>query len=455
LNADQPYEGPPYGLLPRTLLRSIARSPTREITLEGLIGSQYYCIQSGTQEEFSPVPVRSSVISPSPESRVAGHFLQEDNLVAWLQRLVRHPSEQSDFHEKDPAIARFIQQCAAPLLSEIGLACRYDRTGNLIAEIGPRSDRSILFVGYAMTHPAAGMADPFSATIVQTPRGAAVRGRGVAEQKTALAALFGALAETARAPRLDGRLTVALTTAGETGRHDAVESVMGEIECVPQFAIVCIGTNNRVAVGNKGRIDFDVLVKGKASHSSAPWQGVNAISGAWRILQALASLKLETPDHPHFGEATLTPTAIESAPRATHTVPDRVRMTFDRRLLPGENPEQAYAAIRDVIKLEPPWEVECRLGPVMYPNEISDDGPLAGVLGAAFRRAGQPAPERFYCNFALDAGYFARRGIEAVMLGPGEVDQFHSSEEHVLLSDLVAMANVYYRVIEQCLVPNG
>src|SRR5262249_13022255 len=264
---------------------------------------------------------RSSVMSSAPKDQPAGYFLREDNLVAWLQRLVSHPSEQSDLQEKDPAIARFIQECAAPLLGEIGVAYRYDRMGNLIAEIGPRSDRSILFVAYAMTHPAASMADPFSATIVTTPRGAAVRGRGVAEQKTALAALFSAVAQAARDLRLDGRLTIALTTAGETGRHHAVDGGMRGVEVLPQFVVICIGTNNRVAVGNKGRIDFDVLVRGKASHSSAPWQGVNAISGAWRVLQALESLKLEAPDHPHFGPTTLTPTAIESEPHATHTVP--------------------------------------------------------------------------------------------------------------------------------------
>jgi acetylornithine deacetylase len=395
---------------------------------------------------------QASVILSGRASPALGRFMREDDLLVWLQRLVRHPSEQSDMQEKDPAIARFIRECAAPLLSEMGVAYRFDGMGNLIAEIGPKSDHSILFVAYAMTHPAASMPDPFSATIIETSRGAAVRGRGVAEQKTALAALFGALAEIVHQPHLNGRLTIALTTAGETGRHDAIDSVMREIECIPQFAVVCIGTNNRIAVGNKGRIDFDVLVKGRASHSSAPWQGVNAMSGAWRILQALENLKLGVPDHPHFGAATLTPTAIESAPRATHTVPDLIRMTFDRRLLPGEHPEQAYAAIRDAIKLDKPWDVECRLGPVMYPNEISENGPLAGKLQAAFQRAEQPTPEHFYCNFALDAGYLARKGIEAVMLGPGEVDQFHSSEEHVLISDMVAMAKVYYRMMEQCLV---
>jgi acetylornithine deacetylase len=381
-----------------------------------------------------------------------GRFIRQDTLVACLQRLVSHPSEQSDLLEKDPAIARFIKECAAPLLTDAGIAIRYDDMGNLIAEIGPASERSILFVSYAMTHPAASMREPFSPSIINTPRGQALRGRGVAEQKTALAALFGAVMEIAHHPRLAGRSTVVLATAGETGRHDAVECAMSSLHSKPQYAVVCIGTNNRVALGNKGRIDFDVLIKGKASHSSAPWHGVNSIAGAWRVLRAFESLELDAPQHPHFGPATLTPTAIESFPRATHTVPDLVRMTFDRRLLPGENPEHVFAAIQKAVAVELPWELEYRAGPVMYPNEISENGALYAIIRSAFSRSGLGEPERFYCNFALDSGYFGRMGIESVMLGPGEVDQFHSNEEHVLLADMTAMANVYYRMMEECLV---
>jgi len=259
------------------------------------------------------------------------------------------------------------------------------------------------------------------------------------------------VAEIAAQGPLPGRLIFALTTAGETGRHDAVESVLRSIDRAPRFAVICIGTNSRVAVGNKGRIDFDAVVKGKASHSSAPWNGVNAISGARRLLERLEGLDLKAASHPAFGPATLTATAIDSSPKATHTVPDAVRITFDRRLLPGEEPERAFAQIRAAVALEHPWQVEFRPGPVMYPNEISTDGPLFRKLAEAFDQSGHGRPEPLYCNFALDAGYFARRGIEAVMLGPGEIDQFHSSEEHVLISDLVAMAQVYRAVIDNCL----
>ena len=92
---------------------------------------------------------------------------------------------------------------------------------------------------------------------------------------------------------------------------------------------------------------------------------------------------------------------------------------------------------------------------MMHANEISVEGKFFKKLCAGFAAAGKSNPQHFYCNFALDAGYLARAGIEAVMLGPGEVDQFHSNEEHVLISDLVIMSNVYYGIIDQCLGHNS
>jgi acetylornithine deacetylase len=85
----------------------------------------------------------------------------------------------------------------------------------------------------------------------------------------------------------------------------------------------------------------------------------------------------------------------------------------------------------------------------MYPNEVADDGPLMTLLRAAYADAGLGAAEKVVCNFALDAGYFGHRGIEAVMLGPGEIDQFHSEEEHVQVSDMLDMARVYHALIAQ------
>jgi len=373
-------------------------------------------------------------------------------LIPLLQAFVQFPSQQTDLQESDPEVQAFIRECAGPRLAALGLDIEYDDMGNLIATAGPAdAERSLMFVGYAMTHPAARMQNPFAAELIDTPRGQAVRGRGVAEQKTALAAAIGAVEGFLAQGKPQGRLVFTLLTAGETGRHDAIASVMQRLARPPQYAVVCIGTDSKVALGNKGRIDFDVVVGGKTSHSSVPWEGVNAIAGACRVISQLESLDLGVPDHPAFGPATLTPTAVSSSPRATHTVPDTVRVTYDRRLLPGEAPQKALAAIQAALKPQAPWTLECELGPVMYPNELSTDSRFYKHLDAAYRKVTGDSAPGFYCNFALDAGYFSRSGIPAIMLGPGEVAQFHSSEEQVLVEDLVRMSKVYYALIEDCL----
>ena len=375
--------------------------------------------------------------------------VSEEMLVPLLQRLVRHPSEQSTLQEADPAVTGFIRNCAAPAMGELGIdRLRYDAMGNLIAEAGPAGTSCpLVFVTYAMTHPAAAMPDPFLATVVDTPAGPAIRGRGVAEQKTALAAALAAIAE-ANAAGLSRRLALMLLTSGETGRHDAAASALDALGAEPDHAIVCLGTDSRIGAGNKGRVDVEVTVRGRAAHSSMPWNGVDAIAGARRCLDALEAFDAGVPDHPLFGPATLTATSIRSFPDATHTVQDRVEMTFDRRLLPGEDPEAAYAAVAAALPDAGPCSVECRRGPLMYPNELAADSPLMALLERAYADTGLGAA-KVVCNFALDAGYFARRGIESVMLGPGRIEQFHSRDEHVLVSDMLEMARIYLALIRR------
>jgi acetylornithine deacetylase/succinyl-diaminopimelate desuccinylase-like protein len=381
---------------------------------------------------------------------VTEYLLSEQAMVPLLQRLVRYPSVQTELQEEDPGVKAFITDCVAPEIAALGLGSgRYDGMGNLIVELGPAdADRSILFATYAMTHQAGRMTDPFAATIIDTDAGPAVRGRGVAEQKTAMTAALTAIADAHREGPA-GRIILTVLSAGETGRHTAIESVCGALDDVPDVAIICLGTDSRIGAANKGRIDVDISVSGKSAHSSTPSAGIDAIEGARQCLNALHGLDLGVADSPVFGAATLTPTAIRSGPTATHTVQDMAELTFDRRLLPGEDPDAAFAFIRDALPKDGPWEVDCRRGPFMYPNEVADDGPLMTLLRGAYADAGLGEAEKVICNFALDAGYFGHRGIEAVMLGPGEIDQFHSEEEHVQVSDMLSMAWVYYALIER------
>ena len=269
-----------------------------------------------------------------------------------------------------------------------------------------------------------------------------MRGRGATEQKGALAAAIEAfLAFVQKEPRI--RAVFALSTAGETGRHDAAESILASLGRVPEVCIVAIGTGGKVAVANKGRLDVHIEVKGKASQSSTPWLGVDAIRGAHAVIERLGRLDLGPQSYPLLGKPTLTPTAIRSWPEATHTIQDRVAMTWDRRLLPGQDPEPALRAIAQALQDLGPWSIEVHAGALQFPAELPADGAFLRCAREGSRRMGLAEPQTFVSHGCVDSGLFARRGCEAAMWGPGEQAMWHTDEERLPVSALKQSAAAY------------
>ena len=154
---------------------------------------------------------------------------------------------------------------------------------------------------------------------------------------------------------------------------------------------------------------------------------------------------------PGLGQATLTPTAVRSWPEATHTVQDEVRLVFDRRLLPGDDPQAAFAAIAAAADIGDPWQVKSEFGPFMYPAEIAPDGAFMRAVNGGCRRMGLPPPPTFHSHGALDAGLFCSKGAESAMWGPGAIEQWHSEDERIAVADLVTGAGAYLGMIEDYL----
>ena len=103
-----------------------------------------------------------------------------------------------------------------------------------------------------------------------------------------------------------------------------------------------------VGIGHKGAIWGEITILGKQAHGSAPQLGVNAIEAMASYLSDLHEHlrpKLETritdygvtPDNPR---STLSFDTIRGG-HATNIVPDRCTVTFNRRLIPGEDLDQA------------------------------------------------------------------------------------------------------------------
>jgi acetylornithine deacetylase len=290
------------------------------------------------------------------------------------------------------------------------------------------------------------MKHPFSGALVDgKPFGIASQcavGRGACEQKGSLAGMIYAAAILARAQvALSAPLIVAVSLAGETGRHDAAEFILQNDAVGARSAIIGLGTGNRVCLGNKGRVDVEIIVRGKSAHSSMPEKGVNAVDGFRRVLERLDRLPLGA--HPRLGSATLTVTQIRSGPDLSHTIPDVCRAVLDRRLLPGEDPTAALRDIRDALKEVTGWSIEVTGGAFMYPSEVAHDCGLAAATARSVREVTKKEAESFYSPAALDAGFLNRTGIETIMFGPGDLRFAHTDGEAVSLQEVRDAAKIY------------
>ena len=252
-----------------------------------------------------------------------------------LQALLRVPSPQTELLEDEPQLRAFIEVALLPRVQELGMRVRQDAMGNLIAETGDaHSSRSMMLVSHAMNQPASTMPDPYGARVIDgRPHGLpgdAVLGKGASEQKGTMAAMLHAIEAVHRAGiPMQGRLAFICCVSGETGNPAAIRHVV-EHEGVRADLAFVYGNHLKVQLGNRGRVDIKVIVRGAASHSSRPQEGANAVTGAMEVLRRLATDMPPMRTHAQLGNAWLTCNRIESFPRSTHTVQDHLERACDK-----------------------------------------------------------------------------------------------------------------------------
>jgi acetylornithine deacetylase/succinyl-diaminopimelate desuccinylase-like protein len=262
-----------------------------------------------------------------------------------------------------------------------------------------------------------------------------VLGKGASEQKANMAAMLIAMeAALGSGVALEGRLVHACCVSGETGSHAAIRSVI-EGEGVRADLAYLGGTSLMTTLGNRGRVDVFITVHGAPTHSSRPEDGANAITGAMEVIRRLASEITLDRTHPPLGRQTLTINRIRSFPESTHTIQASCDLTIDRRLLPGEDPDAAFAEIAAVARGIEAWpdpasgkrfRVAAKLGPFMYPSLVTTESEVVQELFAASRLTLGVEPETFYSPAAFDQGYLNHVGIPTVNWGPGEYKFAHT-----------------------------
>ncbi len=341
----------------------------------------------------------------------------EEFLLTLLQSPTQVPLGETEVQPGDERIVDAVEKVVVPRLEELGPdeIRRHDK-GDVVARFGPDADDGVLLQTYIVSQHANLMDPPSSSRLEGSglgPDGTRAVGQGATQNKGAMAAAFAALLGNERPAR---PVWLAVNTEGRSS-HEGSMRIIDDLGVKAACGIIAFGTDMKVSLGNRGRVDIEIRVKGESSHSSQPWLGHNPIEEAADVIARLRTVPLPE-EHAILGRASATPYRFACHPVAPHTIPADVLLVVDRRLLPGEEATEAVEGVRYHLS-GGSAQVEIAAGVSMLPAEVDPHHSVVGALLRASKAEGR-APETFWSLNAFDAGYACSKGIPTPMFGPGK-----------------------------------
>jgi putative selenium metabolism hydrolase len=383
------------------------------------------------------------------------------SLTELAQDLVRTPSVSG----RENAIAALLADAMRRAgFHEVWL----DRMGNVIGRYGSGNGPKLLFDGHLDTtdvgNRSAWPRDPFGGEI----ENGILYGRGASDMKGGLAALvYGVKLLADSHTQLNGDLYVACVVQQEPCEGMAIRTLIEEGGLQPNYVVLAEPTNLGIYLGHRGRVELQLTTYGRAYHSADPDKGVNAISGAARLVFGIELLASQLLSDPSLGQGSLAVTQISSAGNGVNTIPDRCCLLVDRRLTLGETEARAVTEIQQVIRREgvnadidtAAYETTsytgyiCRGRKYFPPWLTVEKEPLVRAVARVAERVLGYHPRLGTWSFSTDGTYtMGLAGIPTVGFGPGDERYAHTAEEQIRLADVAEASRVYAQLAVELLV---
>jgi len=269
-------------------------------------------------------------------------------------------------------------------------------------------------------------------------------GRGSSDMKAGVAAML--VAARAFAGKLEGTpgVVLVLTASEENGcigsRHLAqLPALMGRAGAI----VVGEPSANQPFVGHKGSLKFHAAFRGVSAHGSMPELGENAIYKAARAVAALENFDFHAHPHPVMGSPTMNVGTIEGG-AGVNLVPDAARIGVDIRTVPGMDHAALLARLKGALG-EAELDVFSNLPAVWTEPQ---DAWMRRVFALCKPILGA-APEVRTATYMTDAANLRKvyGGAPTVVLGPGEPQQAHQTDEHCSMEKIRQAVAIYEALI--------
>ena len=245
-------------------------------------------------------------------------------------------------------------------------------------------------------------------------------GRGACDAKGIIAAMIAAAEQLLTAGRRNfGLLFVVGEERNSAGAHAAARHPRGS-----KFLINGEPTGNKLALGSKGALRYEIVAQGRMAHSAYPELGESAIEKLLDALERIRRIRLPTDEL--LGPSTLNIGTI-SGGRAPNVIPDEARAEIMIRV------------VGDVTELKN--EIQAAAGPHVRGQEILLIPPVQLRPLSGFSTT--------VVAFTTDIPAFGNAWGEPFLIGPGSIHVAHTNEERITKSELTEAVNLYRQLVER------
>ncbi len=216
------------------------------------------------------------------------------------------------------------------------------------------------------------------------------------------------------------------------------------------FAVVGEPTGLNVSLGHRGVAAYRVEVKGKACHAAVAERGVNAIYLVSEIVRRIEqkSGELGAIKDPDLGSPAFSVGKIQGG-LSPNVVPESCMFEIDVRTLPHFPLEEMRAILEKAIeevRKERNLEFEYTLTqsiPHLPPSKVSRELQIVDLLSRSIAEIPGEIPTFSPFPASCEASFLVEAGIPALIFGPGKIEEAHSANEFVSITDIVAAGRIY------------
>ena len=345
----------------------------------------------------------------------------------------------------EEGIARF----CAEFLSANGFAVRLPEFEkgrlHLIAEKGITSHKApVVFSGHFDVVPLGATAwttDPFGGEI----RDGKIYGRGAGDMKGGVAAMMLAAIDALKDGTSECSVRLIISAAEELGCK-GIEQLVKSGEEIGHASALVVGepTSNIPATGHKGAIYLNAVTKGKTAHSSMPHLGENAIYKAAEAVLKARDFRFDVQEDSLLGYPTINVGKF-SGGLNLNSVPDHAEFTIDIRT----TSKTIHAELLDRLAQELGAGTELEVMVNMTSVYTSEDEPFVKLVYdiCSIKKGTSGFPKAL--PYLTDGSVLqkAYKGIPAIILGPGEPEMAHKTDEYCYINKIEEAYRIYKDII--------